>query len=81
MNDSEKLKIAKHALNQIDWIEENSPSTVSVHEMFSNILKIARDALYEIEKEELPICEASTTAEHIRLTDDNDACDDGRNGK
>jgi hypothetical protein len=81
MNNSEKLKIALEALNKIDWIEENSPSTVSIHEMFSNILKIARDAIYEIEKEELPICESSSTAEHIRLNEDNDACDDGRKGK
>jgi len=80
MNDSEKLKIALDALNKIDYIEENSPSTVSIRDMFSNILTITRDALYDIEKGKLPPCESSTTAEHARLIDDSDACDDGRNG-
>ncbi len=31
--------------------------------------------------EELPVCEASTTAEHSRFDDFGEPCDDGRAGK
>jgi hypothetical protein len=30
--------------------------------------------------EELPVCDISSTAEHSRLDDDNEPCDDGRAG-
>jgi hypothetical protein len=30
--------------------------------------------------EKLPVCEMSTTAEHSRLGESDDACDDGRSG-
>ena len=30
--------------------------------------------------EKLPVCEMSTTAEHSRLSEGDDACDDGRSG-
>ena len=29
----------------------------------------------------LPVCETSTTAEHSRLDDSGEPCDDGRSGK
>jgi hypothetical protein len=31
--------------------------------------------------EDLPVCDASTTAEHARLDDFGEPCDDGRAGK
>lgn len=31
--------------------------------------------------EKLPVCEMSSTAEHTRYSESDDACDDGRSGK
>jgi hypothetical protein len=50
MNDSEKLAITIEALKEIDWLEENSPSTVSVRQIFERMLEIARKALKDIDE-------------------------------
>jgi hypothetical protein len=34
-----------------------------------------------MEKEEMPFCTVSTTAEHSRMDDLGEPCDDGRSGK
>jgi hypothetical protein len=53
MNDSEKLKIVRSALEQIDWLEENSPGTISFKNMFYEAQTIARNALADLNKKEI----------------------------